>query len=163
VRAALHAGTAVILERGEASELELGNLLRTVQSLRDLSPESAVVVSDAAGEVLQDCVELGERVSVALAGSVQVYRPLLRLGLPRRARHVLPLIGRQEERSLLARACQRCAQGSGKLLLCKVSRASANRDCCKPCVKKRPVRCAGPRCEPPPTPAALRLPQSRIC
>ena len=117
VRAALHAGTAVILERGAATELELGNLLRTVQGLRDLSSEAAVVVSDAGSEVLQGSVELGEQASVALAGSVQLYRPLLRLGLPRRARHVLPLVGRQEERSLLVRACQRCAQGSGKLVL----------------------------------------------
>lgn len=117
VRAALHAGTAVILERGQDSELELGNLLRTVQALRDLSSEAAVVVSDAASEVLQGSVELGEQASVALAGSVQLYRPLLRLGVPRRARHVLPLIGRQEERALLVRACQRCVQGSGKLVL----------------------------------------------
>jgi tetratricopeptide (TPR) repeat protein len=117
VRAAVHAGTAVILEQGQGSELELGNLLRTVQGLRELSSEAAVVVSDAGCEVLHGGVELGEQTSVALAGSVQLYRPLLRLGLPRRLRHALPLIGRQAERSLLVRACQRATQASGKLVL----------------------------------------------
>lgn len=117
VRGAIHAGTAVILEQGQTSELELGNLLRTVQGLRELSSEAAVVVSDAACEVLQGSVELGEQTSVALAGAVQLYRPLLRVGPARRARHSLPLIGRQEELSLLVRTCQRVAQGLGKLVL----------------------------------------------
>lgn len=117
VRAALHAGTAVILEQGQTSELELGNLLRTVQALRELSSEAAVVASDAACQVLQGSVELGEQTSIALAGTVQLYRPLLRLGPARRTRHALPLIGRREELSLLVRACQRAAQGVGKLVL----------------------------------------------
>jgi len=117
VRAAIHAGTAVILEQGAQSELELGNLLRTVQGLRELSSETAVVVSDAGCEVLHGGVELGEQVSVALAGAVQLYRPLLRLGVARRLPHNLPLVGRQEERALLLRACQRAASSSGKLVL----------------------------------------------
>jgi serine/threonine protein kinase len=117
VRAALHAGTAVILEVGPDSELELGNLLRTVQGLRELSSEATIAVSDAAAEVLQGSVELGEPSAVPLAGALQSYRPLLRVGPARRARHVLPLIGRQEELSLVVRACQRAAQGAGKVVL----------------------------------------------
>lgn len=116
-RVAVHAGTAVILEQGRESELELGNLLRTVQGLRELAADATVVVSDAACQVLQGSVEFGEQTSVALAGAEQLYRPLLRLGQARRARHALPLVGRQEERSLLVRACQRAGQGSGKVVL----------------------------------------------
>jgi serine/threonine protein kinase len=116
-RVAMHAGTAVILEQGRESELELGNLLRTVQGLRELASDATVVVSEAACQVLQGSVEFGEQASVQLAGALQIYRPLLRMGLARRTRHALPLVGRQEERSLLVRACQRASQGAGKLLL----------------------------------------------
>jgi serine/threonine protein kinase len=116
-RVAVHAGTAVILEQGRESELELGNLLRTVQGLREQASDASVVVSEAACQVLQGSVEFGEQAAVPLAGAMQTYRPLLRMGLTRRARHALPLVGRQEERSLLVRACQRASQGAGKVVL----------------------------------------------
>ncbi len=117
LRVALHAGTAVVLGHGADMELELGNLLRTVQALRDLSPESAVVASDAACDLLQGAAELGEQAELSLAGSSQAYRPLLRLPPVRRERHALPLIGREEERSLLVRACKRGRDGNGKIVL----------------------------------------------
>jgi hypothetical protein len=117
VRAALHAGTAVVLAHGAETELELGNLLRTAQALRDLSPDSAVVVSDAACELLEGAAELGDRAELALGGRAQAYRPLLRLLPVRRDRQALPLVGRQEERSLLVRACQRGREGNGKVVL----------------------------------------------
>jgi class 3 adenylate cyclase len=117
VRAALHAGTAVILEDNGQSELELGNLLRTAQGLRELSSDESVAVSDAACQILQGSAELGEPSQVPLAGATQIYRPLLRVGAPRRARHTLPLVGRREELSLILRACQRAAQGAGRVVL----------------------------------------------
>ena len=117
VRVAIHAGTAVILEHEGARELELGSLLRTVQGLRDSSPESQVIVSSAAVDVLQSGVELGEPSSVSLAGVSLGYRTLLRLSSAHRSRHALPLIGRQEEKSLLLSVCRKATQGAGKLVL----------------------------------------------
>ncbi|RYZ02018.1 MAG: hypothetical protein EOO73_33390 [Myxococcales bacterium] len=117
VRAALHAGTAVVLGHGTETELELGSLLRTAQSLRDLSPTTSVILSEAVGQLLAGAAELGEAAEIALAGARQAYRPLLRLSPVRREALALPLIGREEERSLLVRACQRGREGNGKIVL----------------------------------------------
>lgn len=117
VRAALHAGTAVVLGHGTETELELGSLLRTVQALRDSSAATGVVASDVVCQLLAGTAELGEPAEIALSGSPQGYRPLLRLSPVRREGQALPLIGREEERSLLVRACKRGREGNGKTVL----------------------------------------------
>jgi len=69
VRVALHAGTAVILGHGGESELEVGSLLRTVQGLRDLSPEAEVLASDAACQHLAGVVQGRMRIVTGAEGA----------------------------------------------------------------------------------------------
>jgi serine/threonine protein kinase/tetratricopeptide (TPR) repeat protein len=115
-RVAIHSGTAVILEQARGPELELGNLLGTVQGLREQGPDTAVNVSDAACEVLRQSVKLGELATLTLGGRAQAYRSLQRVE-DHRGRDGLRLVGREEELSLLVRSCRRAEKGAGKLVL----------------------------------------------
>ncbi len=116
-RVAIHAGTAVVLEEGKTLQLEIGSLLSAAQGLRDLAPRSDIAVTEVACEMLQGLASFGDPVSVSVAGRELRFRPFVSLGDASRIGSAAALVGRDEERSLLNRTCERAIAGQGKLVV----------------------------------------------
>ena len=128
VRIGIHTGAVVAgeMSEGEAqSRLDIvGEMPHIAARLESIAPPGSVVISDATRDLVEGYVEtepLGEKTLKGVSRRIGVHRVLRPTGAIGRldvadARHLTPLVGRDDELARLGAAWQKVEQGQGAVV-----------------------------------------------